>query len=66
MVTTDWTFIKLQEKYGKIVIYDFANANTSPKQIVLSGVWSGVVVWFFYSFISDCLAGKYAAPQMLF
>ena len=26
MVTTDWTYIKLQEKNGKIGKYDFANA----------------------------------------
>ena len=61
-IRKDWTYIKLQEKQGKLEKYDFANANTSPKQIALSGVWSVVVVWFFYTFISDCLAGKYATP----
>lgn len=57
----DWTYYKLQEKEGKLK-YDFANANTSPKQLALSGAWSIVVIWFFYTFISDCLAGKYTAP----
>lgn len=57
----DWTYQKLQEKQGKPK-YDYANANTSPKQLVLSGTWATVVVWFFYTFISDCLAGKYARP----
>lgn len=57
----DWTYQKLQEKQGKPK-YDYANANTSPKQLVLSGTWATVVFWFFYTFISDCLAGKYARP----
>lgn len=55
----DWGYQKLQEKNGAPK-KDFANANTSPKQLILSGVWSLVVVWFLYTFISDCLNGVYA------
>lgn len=55
----DWTYQKLQEKQGKAK-FDYANANTSPQQIALSGAWATVVGWFFFTFISDCLAGKYA------
>eukprot|EP00568_Trieres_chinensis_P001816 CAMPEP_0183305246 /NCGR_PEP_ID=MMETSP0160_2-20130417/10054_1 /TAXON_ID=2839 ORGANISM="Odontella Sinensis, Strain Grunow 1884" /NCGR_SAMPLE_ID=MMETSP0160_2 /ASSEMBLY_ACC=CAM_ASM_000250 /LENGTH=199 /DNA_ID=CAMNT_0025468421 /DNA_START=107 /DNA_END=706 /DNA_ORIENTATION=+ len=56
----DWAYQKLQEKNGALK-RDYANANTDPKQLVLSGTWAGVVVWFLYTFILDCLAGKYAA-----
>ena len=61
-VTTDWQYVKLQEKSGKLSKFDYANANTSPKQLALSAVWSSVVGWFLFTFISDCLAGKYATP----
>lgn len=57
----DWAYQKVQERNGGYK-RDYANANTDPKQLALSGTWAGVVVWFFYSFITDCLAGKYAAP----
>jgi len=57
---SDWTYQKLQEKQGKLSKRDYANANTSPKQLALSGVWATVVLGFFGTFIADCLAGKYA------
>eukprot|EP00559_Dactyliosolen_fragilissimus_P006966 CAMPEP_0184856850 /NCGR_PEP_ID=MMETSP0580-20130426/2028_1 /TAXON_ID=1118495 /ORGANISM="Dactyliosolen fragilissimus" /LENGTH=113 /DNA_ID=CAMNT_0027352111 /DNA_START=225 /DNA_END=563 /DNA_ORIENTATION=- len=34
----DWTYQKLQEKQGKPK-RDYANANTSPKQLTLSAIW---------------------------
>ena len=57
----DWTYYKLQEKNGGFK-RDWENANTDPKQLVLTGVWSAVLLVFFGIFISDCLAGKYATP----
>ena len=55
---SDWAYQKMQEKQGKPK-KDYATANTSPKQIILSTVWAGIVVWFFYEFISDALDGKW-------
>mmetsp|Transcript_1331 Transcript_1331/g.1262 ORF Transcript_1331/g.1262 Transcript_1331/m.1262 type:complete len:173 (-) Transcript_1331:207-725(-) len=57
----DWTYYKLQEKNGGFK-RDWENANTDPKQLVLTGAWSAVLLVFFGIFISDCLAGKYATP----
>jgi len=55
----DWQFQKLQEKNGAAK-YDYANANTSPKDVALTGTWALIVVVFFTTFIIDCINGKYA------
>lgn len=55
----DWQFQKLQEKNGAAK-YDYANANTSPKDVALTGAWAAIVFWFFGSFIIDCINGVYA------
>jgi len=56
---SDWQYQKMQEKNGAPK-YDYANANTSPKDVALTGTWALIVVWFFTTFIIDCINGKYA------
>ena len=60
--TLDWAYQKGQEAKGAPK-KDYATANTSPKQITLSTIWAGIVVWFFYEFISDAVAGKWAGAN---
>uniref|UniRef100_A0A7S4MBX2 Uncharacterized protein n=1 Tax=Odontella aurita TaxID=265563 RepID=A0A7S4MBX2_9STRA len=54
----DWAYQKTVELRGGYK-RDWATANTDPKQVTLSTIWAGVVVWFFYGLITDSLNGKY-------
>lgn len=38
---------------------DFANANTSPKQLILSGIWACIVFYYAYDLISGYASGHY-------
>jgi len=58
----DWQYQKLQEKKGGAK-KDYANANTSPKEVALTGTWALIVVVFFTNFIIDCINGKYVRPS---
>lgn len=55
----DWAYQKLQEQKGAPK-KDYANANTSPKQLVLSGIWACIVFWFFGTLFSGIANGTYA------
>lgn len=57
----DWQYQKLQEKKGAAK-YDYANANTSPKDVALTGTWALIVVVWFTNFTIDCINGKYVRP----
>ena len=37
---SDWAYQKNAEKTGKVPKYDYANANTDPGQLVLTGTWA--------------------------
>jgi hypothetical protein len=54
----DWAYQKMCEKNGSAK-KDYANANTSPKQLVLSGLWAAVVFYFAFDLISGYATGKY-------
>mmetsp|Transcript_12795 Transcript_12795/g.12900 ORF Transcript_12795/g.12900 Transcript_12795/m.12900 type:complete len:202 (-) Transcript_12795:234-839(-) len=58
----DWAYQKMQEKKGGFK-RDYANVNTKPKDVILSGAWALIVFWFFATFISDCVAGKYVVEN---
>lgn len=47
----DWAYQKMCERNGKPK-KDYANANTSPKQLILTGIWSVIVFWFASDIIS--------------
>lgn len=46
------------EKNGAVK-KDFANANTSPKQLILTGIWAVIVLYFGYDIISKFATGTY-------
>jgi len=51
----DWMFQKAAEKKGAPK-YDYGKANTSPKQIILTVTWAGIVVFLFSKvFITNVL-----------
>ena len=50
----DWAYQRMAERNGAPK-KDFANANTSPKQLVLTGTWSILVFWFAKEFISKLI-----------
>jgi len=54
----DWAYQKLQERKGGPK-KDFANANTSPKQLVLTGIWSLIVIGVGSLLVVDLISGKY-------
>lgn len=60
----DWTYQKLQEKKGGFK-KDYANANTNPKQLILSGTWALGFSYWFITFVQDCIAGKYGPVKPL-
>jgi hypothetical protein len=43
----DWALIKMRAKKGGFEP-DFANANTDPKQLALSGIWAAGVIFLAY------------------
>uniref|UniRef100_A0A7R9W357 Uncharacterized protein n=1 Tax=Pseudictyota dubia TaxID=2749911 RepID=A0A7R9W357_9STRA len=59
----DWAYQKTVERRGGYK-RDWATANTDPKQVTLSGIWAGIVVWFFYTLVNDSLAGKYPTQNL--
>jgi hypothetical protein len=60
----DWTYQKLEEKKGGFK-KDYANANTDPKQLILSGTWALGFSYWFFTFVQDCIAGKFGPVKPL-
>ena len=59
----DWAYQKNYERNNPDGYkYDFANANTSPKQLILSAIWAGIVVFFFNDLFQGVISGKYNSP----
>mmetsp|Transcript_13494 Transcript_13494/g.28512 ORF Transcript_13494/g.28512 Transcript_13494/m.28512 type:complete len:198 (-) Transcript_13494:42-635(-) len=55
----DWAYQKMCEKNKGAPKKDYANANMDPKQIILSTLWAGVVVVFFYDLVTGVAEGRY-------
>mmetsp|Transcript_23823 Transcript_23823/g.34808 ORF Transcript_23823/g.34808 Transcript_23823/m.34808 type:complete len:206 (+) Transcript_23823:72-689(+) len=56
----DWAYQKLEEKRGKVPKKNYANNNTSPKQLILSGIWACIVFYFLNDLISGISGGRFA------
>jgi len=56
----DWQYQRLQEKNNGAPKYDYANARSNPKDVVLTVTWALIVVAWFANFINDCINGKYS------
>jgi len=56
----DWQYQRLQEKNNGAPKYDYANARSNPKDVVLTVTWALIVVAYSANFINDCINGKYS------
>jgi hypothetical protein len=54
----DWAFQKMAENKGAAK-KDYANANTSPKQLILTGIWACIVLYFASDIIGGFASGRY-------
>ncbi len=59
----DWAYQKMCERQKGAAVKDYANANMDSKQIVLSTIWAGVVVVFFYDVVTGVAEGRYGPAE---
>ncbi|CAJ1946224.1 unnamed protein product [Cylindrotheca closterium] len=60
----DWAVQKMAEKKGAPK-RDYGNANTSPKQLILSGIWACIVFYYAYDLISGYASGHYGFVDLM-